>query len=250
MRGSLLILFGTQTGTAQDVAERVARDAVLRAFDVKLAGLDKYDAAYLPHEGKDLVIFVMSTTGDGDVPESAKPFWQILLRRDLPKDWLSGLKFTVFGCGDSRQGDEIEASVLEQGENCRFSAPPAATQSSTRLPGSSLRGLPSCRPLPPFRAASETSSPRWVLRGTWTSGCERFGPSSMWTCRPCLVPQPRGSRCSSAVASLSRCCLLDPRMACKRATPPRPGVRLRRERLRRRATITELGRGPFSLAPR
>jgi sulfite reductase alpha subunit-like flavoprotein len=102
MRGSLLVLFGTQTGTAQDIAERIARDAALRGFAVNLAGLDKYEAACLPSEKHDIVVFVMSTTGDGDVPESARSFWQTLLRRDLPLDWLSSLRFTVFGCGDSR----------------------------------------------------------------------------------------------------------------------------------------------------
>lgn len=102
MRGSLQILFGTQTGTAQDIAERIARDAARRGFSVSFAGLDKYDVALLPKLDKDLVVFVVSTTGDGEMPDSAKPFWQGLLRRDLPASWLSSLKFTVFGLGDSR----------------------------------------------------------------------------------------------------------------------------------------------------
>lgn len=48
-----------------------------------------------------LVVFVLSTTGQGDFPPSAIRFWQFLLRADLPTDVLSDVTFATFGLGDS-----------------------------------------------------------------------------------------------------------------------------------------------------
>ena len=48
-----------------------------------------------------LVIFVVSTTGNGEFPAPSRPFWQFLLRSNLPSDILSDLEFAVFGLGDS-----------------------------------------------------------------------------------------------------------------------------------------------------
>lgn len=48
-----------------------------------------------------LVVFVIATTGDGEPPQTMLNAWRFLLRRDLPPGSLSGLKFTVFGLGDS-----------------------------------------------------------------------------------------------------------------------------------------------------
>lgn len=48
-----------------------------------------------------LVVFVCSTTGQGDPPDNMRMFWKFLLRRDLPSTSLSGVKFAVLGLGDS-----------------------------------------------------------------------------------------------------------------------------------------------------
>lgn len=39
----ILILFGSQTGTAQDTAERIGREAKRRHFQCKVEALDSYD---------------------------------------------------------------------------------------------------------------------------------------------------------------------------------------------------------------
>ena len=39
---SLLVLYGSQTGTAQDVAERIGREGRRRHFRVKVTSLDSY----------------------------------------------------------------------------------------------------------------------------------------------------------------------------------------------------------------
>ncbi len=40
---NLLILFGSQTGTAQDIAERIGRDAKRRLYRVRVCSMDAYD---------------------------------------------------------------------------------------------------------------------------------------------------------------------------------------------------------------
>lgn len=48
-----------------------------------------------------LVIFTISTTGQGEFPKNARKFWNGLLRKRLPPDCLSHVNFTTFGLGDS-----------------------------------------------------------------------------------------------------------------------------------------------------
>jgi sulfite reductase alpha subunit-like flavoprotein len=96
----ILILYGTQTGCAREVAERIGREVKTRClFRSRVIGLDEYDATNLIKEP--LIIFVVSTTGQGDTPDNMKSFWRFLLRKGLPLDALSHLSFVVFGLGDS-----------------------------------------------------------------------------------------------------------------------------------------------------
>ncbi|CAG8646383.1 26545_t:CDS:10 [Racocetra persica] len=95
----LLILYGSQTGCAQDVAERISRQARRRHFKVRISSMDDYERANLINES--LVIFICSTTGQGDEPSNMRKFWKYLLRKNLPNDILNQMKFAVFGLGDS-----------------------------------------------------------------------------------------------------------------------------------------------------
>ncbi|KAB2613690.1 NADPH-dependent diflavin oxidoreductase 1-like [Pyrus ussuriensis x Pyrus communis] len=81
VRKKLLILYATQTGNALDVAERVSREAERRGCPVHLLSLDQYDA--------------------GDTPDPMKGFWKDLLQKNLSRQWLEGLRYAVFGLGDS-----------------------------------------------------------------------------------------------------------------------------------------------------
>ncbi|CAN6836730.1 unnamed protein product [Brassica oleracea] len=60
---------------------------------------DEFDSSSLPHE--DAILFVVSTTGQGDSPDSFKEFWRFLLQRNLGNSWLQRVCFAVFGLGDS-----------------------------------------------------------------------------------------------------------------------------------------------------
>ncbi|KAL5581959.1 hypothetical protein UlMin_014401 [Ulmus minor] len=99
IRPKLLILYATQTGNALDAAEQLGREAERRGCLVKLLSIDDYDSVSLPHESA--VVFVVSTTGQGDTPDSIKGFWRFLLQRKLSHHWLEGVHYAVFGLGDS-----------------------------------------------------------------------------------------------------------------------------------------------------
>ena len=96
---SLLILYGSETGTAEDVAFKLF--SVVRRLHItsSIYSTEEYDVQNFPAENA--VLFVVSTTGDGEVPTSMNKFWKFLLRKSLPKDSLRSTSFGVFGLGDS-----------------------------------------------------------------------------------------------------------------------------------------------------
>ncbi|BBN18381.1 hypothetical protein MPTK1_8g02140 [Marchantia polymorpha subsp. ruderalis] len=95
----LLVLYATETGNAQDVAERIAREAERRYYAPVLQSTASYEPSALPSEEN--VIIVASTCGQGDPPAAMKVFWRQLLRKSLGQDWLEGMHYAVFGLGDS-----------------------------------------------------------------------------------------------------------------------------------------------------
>ncbi|XP_066309595.1 NADPH-dependent diflavin oxidoreductase 1 [Miscanthus floridulus] len=98
--GRLLVLYASQTGNAMDAAERVGREAERGGCPaVDVLSMDSFDPSRLPSER--FVVFVVSTTGQGDPPDSMKGFWRYLLRKDLDRQWLEGIHHAVFGLGDS-----------------------------------------------------------------------------------------------------------------------------------------------------
>ncbi|KAL7933722.1 hypothetical protein V8C35DRAFT_49432 [Trichoderma chlorosporum] len=96
---SVLVLYGSETGNAQDIAEELGRLCQRLHFESHVEELDAMDLNALLHH--QLVIFVISTTGQGDMPHNSLLFWKKLLRKKLPPNCLSRLKYTCFGLGDS-----------------------------------------------------------------------------------------------------------------------------------------------------
>eukprot|EP01111_Echinosteliopsis_oligospora_P000751 TRINITY_DN10881_c0_g1_i1.p1 TRINITY_DN10881_c0_g1~~TRINITY_DN10881_c0_g1_i1.p1 ORF type:complete len:180 (+),score=55.85 TRINITY_DN10881_c0_g1_i1:70-609(+) len=99
MERKVVILYGSQTGCAQEVAERLHRDFKRLRFHSRVVGMDQYDKKLLPTEK--MVIMVTSTTGQGEVPDNMRSFWRFLLTKSLPSTSLIHTRFAVFGLGDS-----------------------------------------------------------------------------------------------------------------------------------------------------
>ncbi|XP_006659755.1 NADPH-dependent diflavin oxidoreductase 1 [Oryza brachyantha] len=96
----LLVMYASETGNAMDAAERVGRQAERGGCPaVDVLPMDSFDPSCLPSER--LVVFVVSTTGQGDPPDSMKEFWRYLLKKNLGARWLQGVRYAVFGLGDS-----------------------------------------------------------------------------------------------------------------------------------------------------
>ncbi|KIL59244.1 hypothetical protein M378DRAFT_188018 [Amanita muscaria Koide BX008] len=96
---TLLILFATETGNAQDVSDTIARQCRRISFHARVISIDAYPLADLVAE--ELVLFVISTTGSGQEPRSMTPSWNMLLRSDLPNNLFEDMTFAVFGLGDT-----------------------------------------------------------------------------------------------------------------------------------------------------
>ncbi|XP_013141954.1 PREDICTED: NADPH-dependent diflavin oxidoreductase 1 [Papilio polytes] len=95
----ILVLYGSQTFTAQEIAERIWRKTKALGFKGPVLAMDDYSIPQLIHEK--FAIFVSATTGQGDEPDNMKKFWKFLLRKNLPSNSLRNLKFGVIGLGDS-----------------------------------------------------------------------------------------------------------------------------------------------------
>lgn len=95
----ILVLYGSQTGTAQDLAEQIWRESQQWGFQGPVLSLEDYNIQQLIEER--LVIFVVATTGDGMEPDNMKHAWRFLLKRSLPSNSLEGLQFACLGLGDS-----------------------------------------------------------------------------------------------------------------------------------------------------
>merc|ERR1712153_42092 len=78
----LTVLYGSQTGTAQEVAERIYWAARRRGFQPDISAMDYFPRDQLP--GCRLVVFVVSTTGAGEPLDNMRSLWSFLLRKSLP----------------------------------------------------------------------------------------------------------------------------------------------------------------------
>lgn len=90
------VLYGTESGNAEMVADDIAAAFADQGFNTTTTELTDIDVADLAD--MELAVFVTSTYGEGGLPESAEPFYQALTSASPD---LSGFRFAAFGLGDS-----------------------------------------------------------------------------------------------------------------------------------------------------
>lgn len=95
--GHVAILFATETGSSEDVARALLREAEALALTASLQDVGDVDLGSLAE--LDVLLFVTSTTGEGEVPYTAEEFFERIEGDDAPD--LSGLRFAVLALGDS-----------------------------------------------------------------------------------------------------------------------------------------------------
>lgn len=96
---SALVLFGTETGTSQDLAEETGRVLERLRFHVDVTDCD--NATHSHFLTYDLTVILISTTGQGDFPSNARKLWMSLLRKRLPATLLTGVRYALVGLCDS-----------------------------------------------------------------------------------------------------------------------------------------------------
>lgn len=95
-----LLLYGTQKGQAQAIAEEIGQQADRHGFIADIFSLQDLDKFCLEEE-KDPVVIVISTTGSGEPPEPAAKFVRGIQYKELPADHLAHLRYGILALGDS-----------------------------------------------------------------------------------------------------------------------------------------------------
>ncbi|XP_039079252.1 methionine synthase reductase isoform X2 [Hyaena hyaena] len=95
-----LLLYATQQGQAKAIAEEIFEKAFAHGFSADLHCISESDKYDLKTETAPLVV-VVSTTGTGDPPDTARKFVKKIQDKALPADFFAHLRYGLLGLGDS-----------------------------------------------------------------------------------------------------------------------------------------------------
>lgn len=102
-----LIIYGTETGNSKKVASNLLATFKKNKIQAKAIDVFQFDVAKLEKES--LVLFIMSTQGEGEFPQNAVTFYEKLKASNAN---LSQLSFAVLGLGDSSYPLFANAGIL------------------------------------------------------------------------------------------------------------------------------------------
>jgi sulfite reductase (NADPH) flavoprotein alpha-component len=102
------VLFGTQTGTAEALADQLVAGATARGLGGRASALDDVTPEQLA--GMSHVLVVTSTYGEGEMPDNAGLFWDAIQASTVPR--LEGLQYAVLGLGDTSYDEFCQAGKL------------------------------------------------------------------------------------------------------------------------------------------
>jgi NADPH-ferrihemoprotein reductase len=97
---NLIVFYGSQTGTAEEFAGRLAKEGHRYGLRGMVADLEECDMEELPKLKEienSLAIFCMATYGEGDPTDNAQEFYDWI--KDTDED-LNGLRYAVFALGN------------------------------------------------------------------------------------------------------------------------------------------------------
>ncbi len=99
----LLVLYGSNTGSCESFAERIANEAASQGYSAHMATLDDYTGK-LPTEG---AVVLVTASYEGQPPDNARQFaaWVDSLKAGD----LAGVRYAVFGCGNRQWARTYQA---------------------------------------------------------------------------------------------------------------------------------------------
>ncbi len=100
---SILILYGSNMGTAEDIAQGLAKQALNLGIRSEVVALDER-VGDLPKEG---LVLIVTSSYNGKPPRNARQFVQWL--EFLEQGRLKGVQFAVLGCGDMNWANTYQA---------------------------------------------------------------------------------------------------------------------------------------------
>lgn len=96
----LTVFFASQTGNAESISRSIHEQAQERGF--KSGHYVLNDHAKVDWEKEECLVFVVSTTGDGDPPDNSTKFWRHL--RKLKGTGLTKAKYAILGKWEINNG--------------------------------------------------------------------------------------------------------------------------------------------------
>ena len=94
-RENIFIAYGSNTGTCQAFAQRLAADAITHGFEPAVKEMD----AIVDNMPKQCPIIFITSSYEGQAPDNAARFVEWLKSSE---EKLDGVRFAVFGCGHSK----------------------------------------------------------------------------------------------------------------------------------------------------
>lgn len=101
---NILILYGSQTGTAEDFSSNLAREAhkyeKMRAMVMDPEEIEFEDLSRLNEIENSVLVFAVATYGEGDPTDNLSTIWDWFKSDDVDETTFEGQKFAVFGLGN------------------------------------------------------------------------------------------------------------------------------------------------------
>jgi cytochrome P450/NADPH-cytochrome P450 reductase len=99
----LSVLFGSNLGTAEAIATRLAQEGTQRGFNVTLGALDEH-VDDLPRDG---AVMIVCSSYNGTPPDNAVNFCRWV--QQAPPNAAAGVTYSVFGCGNTEWASTYQA---------------------------------------------------------------------------------------------------------------------------------------------
>lgn len=117
----MIVFYGSQTGTAEEFAARLAKEATRYGMKAMVADPEECEMEDLPKLQEienSLAVFCVATYGEGDPTDNAQEFFEWLNGGGAE---LNGLRYAVFGLGNktyehyNKVGIELDAKLESLG---------------------------------------------------------------------------------------------------------------------------------------